>query len=60
MNKLPAISGEGIQRDIIATELEKLRTTVREDAYKRGFWFGVIAATTLLLAALLAGVFFGL
>ena len=60
MNKPPEISGEGIQRGTIAEELEKLRTAVREDAYKRGFWFGVIVATTLLLAAFLAGVFFGL
>ena len=35
-------------------------TTVRDDAYKRGFWFGVIVASTLFLAASIARVFVGL
>ena len=66
MNESPEISRKANQRVIpdqihmVLEEIEKLRTAVREDAYKRGFWFGVLAATTLLLAAFCAGVFFGL
>ena len=32
----------------------------REDTYKRGFWFGVIVTSTLMLAAFVAAAFFGL
>jgi len=66
MNKPPEISREDVGRGIpdqlrmVVKEIEKLCTAVREDAYKRGFWFGVIVAATLFLAAHLAGVFLGL
>ena len=66
MNKQPEISREDILRvipdqlHIVVKKIEKLCTAVREDAYKRGFWFGVIVAATLFLAAHLAGVFLGL
>ena len=35
-------------------------TAVREDAYKRGFWLGVLVAGSLILAGSFAGVFLGL
>ena len=50
-------------KDQAAEELAPLLaelTSIRDDAYKRGFWFGVIVASTVFIAASIAGVMLGL
>lgn len=50
-------------KDQAAEELAPLiaeLAKIRHDAYKRGFWYGLIVASTLFLAASIARVIFGL
>ena len=57
-----AVSREDLERitpEALRPFLDHL-TACREDAYKRGFWYGVIFAATLFMASSFVVVFFRL
>ena len=50
-------------KDQAAEELAPLLAelaSIRDDAYKRGFWFGLIVASTVFIAASIAAIMAGL
>ena len=56
--QVPAAISEHLTQ--LHQDLSHIHTAVRQDAYKRGFLFGVIFASTFILAAFVARTFFGL